>query len=304
MKVVALAGGTGSAKLLRGLHRLDIELTVVANTGDNAWMYGVYVCPDIDIACYSLAGIADPSRGWGIEGDTYESMAYFERLGLETWFRLGDRDLATCIARTHLLRQGATLTEATDRIRKGLAIVHPILPASDRPVETMIDTPAGELGLQEYWVREKGTPKALRVRYKGAPEARATEAVARAIRAAERIVVCPANPVTSVGPMLAIPGFTALLSDARARITALSPMLGGAPFSGPAGKLLKAAGQPPGSRGVAGAYAGFLDALVIHTKDFALKKEIESLGMECILSETKIRSPADETRLARELLEK
>ncbi len=303
MKVVALAGGTGSAKLLRGLYRQDVDLTVVANVGDNIWMYGVYVCPDIDVACYSLAGVADKKKGWGIRGDTFEALAALRRLGAETWFALGDRDLATCLARTGLLRSGKTLTEATLAETKALGLDCPVLPASDDPVETRILTGRGDLHLQEFRVRDGGKPRVSGVTYQGASKARLPRRVEEALEGADRVVVCPANPVTSVGPILAVPGLRRLLTRVRARKVALSPMEGRVPFSGPAGKLMKATGVRPGSAGVVELYRGFLDAIVISNRDSDLKPEIENSGVECILAGTRMNTSADEIRLAGELLE-
>jgi LPPG:FO 2-phospho-L-lactate transferase len=303
MKVTALAGGTGSAKLLRGLASLDVELRVVANVGDNVWMYGAYVCPDVDIACYTLAGVADRSRGWGIEGDTFEALKALSRLGLETWFRLGDRDLAVCMARTEMMRRGMTLTEATESVRKSLGVRIPICPACDSHLETRVSTSKGVMNLQEFWVRDSGEPSVRGVRYKGAASARATEEVNSAILGADRIVVCPANPVTSIGPMLAIPDFARLLRSTAGRVVALSPMAGGHPISGPAGKLLKATGRRPDSVGVAESYSGFLDAIVISKGDSPMRSRIEGLGVECRLSDTLMNGPEDEKRLAEELLE-
>ncbi len=303
MKVVALAGGTGSAKLLRGLARVGDDLTVVANVGDNIWIYGVYVCPDIDIACYTLAGISDPSKGWGIAGDTFGALGALRTLGEETWFALGDRDLGTCLMRTDSLREGATLTEAVDQERRALNVRQRILPATDDPLETRIGTEHGEMHLQEFWVKGGGRPAVRYVRYRGARRARASPAVLSALRGADRIVLCPANPVTSIGPMLAISGFRDALSQTRARVTALSPMKGKGPFSGPAGKLMKARGMGQDSAAVARFYSGFLDAIVISKGDRGLRGEIEALGVECVASDTLISGPRDELRLARELLE-
>jgi LPPG:FO 2-phospho-L-lactate transferase len=302
MKVTALAGGTGSAKLLRGLKSLPIDLTVVANVGDNVWMYGAYVCPDVDVACYTLAGISDVERGWGVRGDTFYSLERLARLGLETWFKLGDMDLAVCLARTEMLRRGGSLTSATERIRRALGAPSPVLPATDHAVETRVETKKGDLHLQEFWVRDRGRPAVLRVRYRGAASSSPTEQVARAVSDADRVVVCPANPVTSVGPMLAVRGFASLLSSTRARVVALSPMSGRRPFSGPAGKLMKAAGRRPDSVGVAEMYAGFLDALLISKGDAGMKRDIERLGVECAVTDTLMSNPRDEARLARELL--
>jgi LPPG:FO 2-phospho-L-lactate transferase len=302
MKVVALAGGTGSAKLLRGLSRLPIDLTVLANVGDNTWIYGVYVCPDVDIATYTLAGISGP-RGWGIAGDTFQVLRGLSRLGMETWFRLGDRDLAVCLDRTEMLRRGRSLTEVTRIIAKSLGVESPILPITDDHLQTRIKTPAGELHLQEFWVRERGRPRAIGVKYEGGRSAKPTPGVAAALSEADRVVVCPANPVTSVGPMLAVTGFRRLLKDTNARILALSPMEGAAPFSGPAGKLLRAVGSLPDSYGVARLYSDFADCLVVSKADAALGEKIRALGMECVTTDTRMKGPSDELRLARVMIE-
>ena len=303
MKVVALAGGTGSAKLLRGLARLPIDLTVVANVGDNFWAHGIYVCPDIDIAVYTLAGIADPARGWGIAGDTFNALAQLGRLGRETWFNLGDKDMALSLMRTELMRNGKTLTEVTRYACDALGAKCVVLPVTDSPVETHVITPLGGLHLQVFWVKERGAPRVTGVRYKGAGSAHPTDEVMAAISAAERVVVCPANPVTSVGPMLAIPRFRALLSKSRARVVALSPMVGGSPFSGPAGKLMRATGSRSDSLGVAQLYSDFLDVLVISKSDGRLRSRIEALGIRSLTDDTSFRDPSDEVRLARVLLE-
>ena len=301
MKVVVLAGGTGSAKLLRGIRALGVDMTVVANVGDNAWVYGVYVCPDVDIACYTLAGISDSAQGWGIQGDTFQVLGLMARAGVETWFTLGDRDLATCLARTQMLRDGRTLTEATEALADKLGVGCAVLPACDEPVQTIISTPRGELNLQEFWVKEKGRPRVLGVRYDGAGRAHPTAKVRDAIREADRVVVCPANPVTSIGPELAVPGFVRLLRSAR-RVVALSPMVGNRPFSGPAGKLMRATGVPPSSLGVARLYSKFADALVIASEDRGMAGEIRALGLDCVPSDILMKGPSDEARVAREVL--
>jgi LPPG:FO 2-phospho-L-lactate transferase len=302
LKVVALAGGTGSAKLLRGLQRLGVELTVLANVGDNIWMYGAYVCPDIDVACYTLAGISDKAKGWGIEGDSFEVLGTLGRLGLETWFKLGDKDLANCLKRTELMRSGASLTDAVAEECRSLGVKDAVLPVTDGPVETRIVTTKGDLHLQEFWVRDGGRPRVTKVQYKGAKAARMTDPARRALEGADRIVVCPANPVTSVGPILAVRGVVHALSGSRARVTALSPMVGAHPFSGPAKKLMKAAGIRQDSVGVAESYSKFLDALIISDKDSNLLTEVESTGVSCTTTDTEMKRPEDETRLAQELL--
>jgi len=239
MKVVALTGGTGSAKLLRGLAHLTKDLVVVANVGDNYWFQGLYVCPDIDIAVYTLAGIADVSKGWGIQGDTFNALDQLAKLGGETWFRMGDKDLATATIRTTMLSSGKTLTEVTSFIQKALGARVPVLPATDSPVETLMDTRAGTMHLQEFWVKNRGLPRVKRVRYRGAEQASPTSQVRRALARADKVVICPANPITSIGPIVAIKGMKTLLSDSGVRVVALSPMVGKGPYSGPAGTLMK-----------------------------------------------------------------
>jgi LPPG:FO 2-phospho-L-lactate transferase len=302
MKVVALAGGTGSAKLLRGLYGLPVDLTAVVNVGDNVWMYGVYVCPDIDITTYALAGIADQARGWGVQGDSFHALGGLSRLGLDTWFKLGDLDLATCLLRARMLREGATLTQATDEIRRAYGVKAEVLPVTDSDVETWLDTSRGVMHLQEFWVREKGRPRVSRVMYRGAGSARATAEVRSAILDADRIVLCPANPVTSMGPILAVPGVARLLAETKAKVVALSPMMGEAPFSGPAGKLLKSMGSRRDSVGVARLYASFLDSILIWAKDSRLAPSIESLGVRCVTTDTLMKGNDDEVRLAKEVL--
>ena len=303
MRVVALAGGTGSAKLLRGLSALDVDLTVVANVGDNFWVHGLYVCPDLDIAMYTLAGLANRRQGWGIEGDTFRTLAQLGQIGEPTWFALGDMDIATQIVRTRMLREGLTLTSVTERLRKAFRVVQAILPLTNDPVETRILTPAGYVHLQEFWVRDRGRPAVRSVAYSGSSQARLSEEVERVIKRADRVVICPANPVTSIGPMLAVPGFSRKLSRTKARVAALSPMVGRVPFSGPAAKLMKAVGMRSDSVGVAQMYSEFLDSLVIDRSDEGVEGEIEELGIRCVPSDTLLTDRSEEKRVAKELLE-
>lgn len=303
MKVVALAGGTGSAKLLRGLASLDVELTVVVNVGDNIWIHGVYVCPDIDIAIYTLAGIANKEQGWGVERDTFATLRQLRVLGQETWFALGDKDLATHLMRTRALREGKTLTEATGEACMAHGLRSRVLPATDSTLETKVLTFEGEMSLQEFWVKRHGRPSVKGVKYHGAAEARPTDEVEESIRRANVVVVCPANPMTSIGPMLAIPGMREALVRASARTSALSPMVGKRPFSGPAAKLMRASRITPDSAGVAAMYVDFLDAIIIDRRDGKMAEEINRLGIRCHLSDTDLTSVTSERRLAKELLE-
>ncbi len=303
MRVVALAGGTGSAKLLRGLATLTSQLTVVANVGDNFWFHGLYVCPDVDIALYTLAGIADEEKGWGVRGDTFKALGQLGGLGEETWFRLGDMDLAASMVRTGLMRAGKSLTQATLRLAKALEVPHPILPATDSAVETWMLTKSGAMHLQEFWVRERGRPRVTKVEYRGARRASPTRQVERALAQADKVVLCPANPITSIGPIVAVNGMRKLLSRSNAEVVALSPMIGARPYSGPAGRLMRQLGLRPDSAGVASLYSGFLDRLVIDRSDLALSEKVAESGVECSAADTRMRSRSDERRIARVLLE-
>lgn len=305
-EVVALSGGTGSAKFLRGLQKVT-GFTAVANVGDNAWFHGLYVCPDIDIVSYTLAGIADAKRGWGIQDDGFKALRQLRRLGGEgTWFKIGDMDLATDVFRTALLNKGKRLTEVTSTIARRLGVPRGarILPATDEHVETHIITAEkGEMHLQEFWVREGGRLTAKDIRYVGARRARATAEVAAAIASAGRIIVSPANPMTSVMPMLSIGGFRELLLKSGARKVAISPMLGDRAFSGPAAGLMAARKLESNSEGVARLYKGLIDAIVIDEADHALCRGIERAGVSCIQTSTLMKSGEDEVRLAKVAME-
>lgn len=303
MRVVALAGGTGSAKLLRGLASLTKDLTVVANVGDNYWFQGLYVCPDVDVAVYTLAGIANELTGWGIRGDSFNVLGQLSRLGEETWFRMGDLDLATAIVRTRMLRSGATLTEATIKIQRALGARARVLPATDSPVETMVSTRMGTLHLQEYWVKNRGRIRVTDVRYRGARKASPTQLVRRALENSDRVVVCPANPITSIAPITAINGMKRILAECRATVAALSPMVGKRPYSGPAGRLMRQLGVRPDSVGVASLYSGFVDKLVIDRSDRSLRERVEEEGVSCVVADTQMKSRSSETEMARVLLE-
>jgi len=299
-RVVVLSGGTGSAKFLRGLQKLS-GFTVIANVGDNAWFHGLYVCPDIDTVTYTLAGIADSRRGWGIQGDEFKTLAQLKRLGAEgTWFNIGDQDMATDLLRTALMREGKTLTEATSAIARGLGVRWwTVLPATDQHVETRIITAEkGEMHLQEFWVKERGRPTPMGVRYSGARRARVTEEVAKSLSHAERVIIAPANPITSVMPILSISGFREALRGSRARKVAVSPMLGESSFSGPAARLMVARGLKPTSEGVARLYRGVIDE-----SDREQASAIEKAGVSCHLTSTLMRSREDEVRLAKVAME-
>ena len=302
--IVALAGGTGAAKLLRGLSRVvdPARLMVVGNTGDDLECWGLHVSPDLDSVTYALAGLLDPVRGWGIRGDTFHCRDAMGRLGRDTWFSLGDRDLATHLCRTELLRGGATLSEATRVIAASLGVRARLCPMSDDPVRTRIRTPDGWLAFQEFFVREKAQPEVCEVVYDGAAAARPAPGLVEALRDAEAVIVCCSNPVTSIGPILAVPGVVDALAATPAPIVAVSPIIGNAPVSGPAGKLLRAWGLAVSALSVAALYAPWLDVLVVDRRDAALVPELARRGVRPIAAETLMTDEAAEAALARAVL--
>jgi len=305
VRLVALAGGTGAAKLLRGLDAL-VEpgaLTIIGNTGDDAPVWGLHVSPDLDTVSYTLGGFIDESRGWGLRDETFRTLGEMVRFGEPTWFNLGDRDLATHLHRTRLLREGRTLTEITTRIARDLGVRHAVLPMSDQPVSTRILGPDGWLTFQEYFVREKTQVEVRQVDYAGAAEARPAPGVLPAIAAADAVIVCPSNPVTSIGPILAVPGILQALEATPARVLAVSPIVGGAAVSGPAGRLMAARGLEVSALGVAAAYAPWLDMLMIDTMDAGLAARLEAGGVCPVVAETIMRGRDEEVALARRVLE-
>jgi LPPG:FO 2-phospho-L-lactate transferase len=310
VRVTAIAGGTGAAKLLRGLVAClpAGDLTIVVNTGDDTEVWGLHVSPDLDTVTYALAGRLDLARGWGLQDETFRCLAAMAELGAETWFNLGDRDLATHLHRTAALRHGAALSSVTADIARRLGVPARILPMSDQPVRTRlrVATARGDetwLSFQEYFVREKAQVEVLEVAYAGAEHARPAPGVREALAEAELIVVCPSNPVTSVGPVLAVPGMVAALETARAPVVGVSPIIGGAAVSGPAGALLRARGLPVSPAGVARAYAPWLGVLLVDRTDQASVPALLAEGVSPVLADIVMRDRADEAALARRVLE-
>lgn len=302
MRLVVLAGGTGSAKLLNGLSQAIDRLTVVSNIGDNIWLHGLYICPDIDIATYCLAGILD-DKGWGIKGDTFNFLYQLSRLGFNTWFKIGDKDLATHIVRTMMLRSGMRLTNVTKFIAKSLGLKHEIIPSSDSEVETHIITDAGELHLQEFWVREGGRPRVYGVKYSGVELAEPSPEAVESILKADRIIICPANPISSIGPILSIKGIKEAMIKSKGKKIAISPIIGTRPLSGPAGKFMEAMKIHVSPLGVATLYKDLIDVFVVDKKDRALCEQIESLGIKCFITNIVMRRSEDQRRLAMKALE-
>jgi LPPG:FO 2-phospho-L-lactate transferase len=305
VRVTALAGGTGAAKLLRGVVALEsaVDLTIVGNTGDDTELWGLAISPDLDTLTYALSGRLDVQRGWGLADETFRCLAAMAELGAETWFNLGDRDLATHLVRTVALRRGEPLSGVTAALARRLGMRARLLPMSDDPVRTRIRTPDGWLSFQEYFVREKALVEVLEVAYVGAASARPAPGVLESIRDADLVLVCPSNPVTSIGPMLAVPGLTTALGATAAPVVAVSPIVGGAPVSGPAGRLMTVRGLPVSPAGVARAYTPWLRTLVLDTRDAALADEVAGLGVTPVLSDTLMTDAERERALARRLLE-
>ncbi len=305
MRLVALAGGTGAAKLLRGLDALvgPGTLGVIGNTGDDALIWGLHVSPDLDTVCYSLGGLIDEGRGWGLRDETFRTLGEIVRFGEPTWFNLGDRDLATHLHRTRLLSEGKTLSEATAKLARDLGVRHAVLPMSDQPVRTRILGPDGWLGFQEYFVREKAQVEVREVDYEGAVSAVPAPGVLDAIAAADAVIICPSNPVTSIGPILAVPGLSHALEITPATVLAVSPVVGGQPVSGPAGRLMAARGLEVSALGVAAAYAPWLDTLLVDTVDAALAPSLEARGVRPIVTDAFMRDREGEIALARRVLE-
>ena len=304
MRITALAGGTGAAKLLRGLARVvdPRELTVVVNTGDDAEIWGLHVSPDLDTVCYTLGDVIDEDKGWGLRDETFHALDQITRFGEAGWFNLGDRDLATHLHRTRLLHAGQSLTAITRRIAQALHVTATVLPMSDQPVRTRILGPDGWLAFQEYFVREKAQVDVRAVSYAGAPRATPAPGVTDALRRADAVLVCPSNPITSIGPILAVPGIVEALQNTRATVVAVSPIVGGAAVSGPAGRLMASAGLPVSATGVARAYGGWLDVLVLDEQDRALADDVRTAGATPVPAPTMMTSREAEVTLARHVL--
>jgi LPPG:FO 2-phospho-L-lactate transferase len=306
--LVALAGGVGAAKFLRGLLRVHDPggVVVVGNTGDDLRMHGLAVSPDLDSVAYTLAGLADEERGWGLAGETWNVGEALVRLGEPGWFALGDRDIATHLLRTRLLAEGATLSAATAEVCRRLGVPVRLLPMSDQRVETRVevDGPDGpeDLGFQEWWVGRQARDPVRRVRFEGVGRARPAPGVLEAIATASGIVLCPSNPVVSIAPILAVPGVRDAIRAAPCRVVAVTPIVGGAPVRGMADRLLPAWGVEVSARGVAGLYAGLADAFVLDAVDAGQAGDVTALGLEAVVVPTLMRTVEDAAALAKAAL--
>ena len=302
-KVLALAGGVGGAKLALGLARTlpPDQLTIVVNTGDDECFHGLHVSPDLDTVMYTLAGLANPETGWGLAQESFHALGMLRRYRAETWFSLGDKDLATHIRRTQLLREGRSLSEVTAELAGCLGIAGPIVPMTDQPVRTVLETDAGDLPMQQYFVKHGSQPRVRSIRYDGAEQALPSPSFAEALKQVGMVVFCPSNPFLSLGPILAIPGVREGLATAPNKI-AVSPIIGGAALRGPAAKIMAELGYPASCVGVARQYQGICDYFLLDQRDAGLSPEIEELGMTPLVAPIIMQSDDDKVALANYVL--
>jgi LPPG:FO 2-phospho-L-lactate transferase len=303
--IVVLAGGVGGARMAHGLQQVlqPGQLTAVVNTADDFKHYGLHVSPDLDTVMYTLGGIADPVNGWGVSGDTRRTLDAIARYGRDPWFLLGDQDFATHILRTERLGDGASLTEVTEELATALGIPTPILPATDDPVATQIQSGDGWLDFQDYFVGRRQADDVLDVRFAGIDRAQANPLALRAVATAESIVVAPSNPIVSIGPILQIPGIREALSSVSAPLVAISPIIGGQALKGPAANMLRTLGHEVSALGVARIYSDLIDGLVIDNADADLAPQIEAIGMQVMVTNAIMGDAADRARFAGEVLD-
>lgn len=304
--IAALAGGVGAARFLTGLTRLvrEEDLSVIVNTGDDIELFGLHISPDVDIVTYTLAGIVDEEKGWGIRGDTFQCLEMLKKHGLDTWFGLGDRDFATHIYRTDRLKQGFTLSQITDEVCRSLALKVKILPMSNDKFETRVTTTDGSMHFEEYFVKKQAKDEVLGVEFVGAATAKPSPGVLEAILDAEVVIVCPSNPIVSIGTILAVNGVRDALKRTKARVVGVSPIVAGLPIKGPADKMLRGLGFEVSAFGVAKLYSDFLDTFVLDAADVSQKERIEKLGLEVKVTNTLMTSLERKVELARVVLGK
>jgi LPPG:FO 2-phospho-L-lactate transferase len=302
--ITALAGGVGASKLLLGLYAEmnPHKLTVIVNTGDDITLHGLKISPDLDIVTYTLAGLVDEAKGWGFRGETFHALKRLAVLGGANWFNLGDRDLATHIHRTAMLSDGKSLTEAAEAIRVALGVKSRILPMCNEPVPTMIETSEEALHFQEYLVQRRAEPMVRGIRFEGVERARPGLGVIEAIREAQHIVICPSNPLISIGPILAVPGIREALRERKKEVIAVCPIVGGKSLKGPSDKMLAQFGHESSARGVAKLYADFTGTFVIDPADKSQADTIRMMGMEVAIVPTVMKTLAQKRTLARAIL--
>ncbi len=302
--ITVLTGGTGGAKFVDGLRQVvpPEQMTLIVNTGDDLLWWGLYVSPDIDSIAYVLSGLLSRERGWGVKGDTFFCLQHMGQLGQPIWFHTGDRDLAVHILRSKLLAEGKTLSEVTAEICDKLGVKARILPMSNSRVETRVGTPIGELSFEEYFVQRWYQDPVESIRFAGAADAEPAPGVIEAILSADVVVLAPSNPITSIGPILAVPGLRDALQKTKGRIAAVSPIVGGEAVAGPAGILMTSQGLPVSIAGVAEAYHDFLDVLVVDVRDAQAAEELRQTGVRVHVAKTIMQTSEDKANLASEVL--
>jgi LPPG:FO 2-phospho-L-lactate transferase len=304
ISIAALAGGVGASKLLLGLYDVvdPARLTAIVNTGDDITLHGLRISPDLDIVTYTLAGVIDPAKGWGFRGETFHALKRLAIFGRVNWFNLGDRDLATHIHRTAMLADGRSLTDAAESIRTALGVKSRILPMSDQPVPTIIESDEGALHFQEYLVKRRAEPIVRGIRFDNVESASPAPSVLEAIRNADRIIICPSNPLISIGPILAVPGIREALRVRRKDVIAVCPIVGGKSLKGPSDKMLAQLGYESSAKGVAKLYADFTAVFVVDPADRSQAEAIQTLDMKVVVAPTVMRTRTDKRKLARALL--
>ena len=300
--ITILAGGSGSVKLVRGFASQRSDINVIVNVGDNYWLYGMYICPDIDTITYGLADLLDHDKGWGIKKDTFGFLRQMEIFGEETWFRIGDRDTATHLTRTNMLKNGKSLSDITKWLCEKFSIEIKLIPVTDNAIETKIITNKGEMHLQEFWVKHRGMDPVEGIEYQGADKARPNPDAVNAIHDSNLIVIAPGNPLTSIGPMLAIKGIRKELAKKKNKVVAVSPVIGHSAISGPAGKYMEAAGMEVSALSIAKMYAQVCSNLVIDTKDRTQTKKIEELNINVHDAKIRMTNKHSEDVLAASIL--
>jgi LPPG:FO 2-phospho-L-lactate transferase len=303
-KITALAGGVGASKLLLGLYEAmdPSDLTIIVNTGDDITLHSLKISPDLDIVTYTLAGIVDSKKGWGFHGETFHTLKRLTVYERPNWFNLGDRDLATHIHRTAMLAEGKSLSQAADSIRTALGVKSRILPMSDEPVPTIIDSNEGPLHFQEYLVKRRAEPVVRGIRFTGVESARPAPGVLEAIATADRILICPSNPLISIGPILAVPGVRDQLRARKEKVFAVCPLVGGKSLKGPSDKMLAQLGHQPTALSVAKLYADFTGTFVIDLADKSQAAAIGALGMKVAILPTVMKTHTQKLNLARAIL--
>ena len=304
MKALALTGGVGGAKLCFGLAQIlePDELRIVVNTGDDDEFHGLYVCPDLDTVMYTLADLSNPHTGWGVRNETFATLSALDRLGQETWFGLGDQDLAVHIVRTKMLREGESLSDITEYLRRRLGVQHPIIPMSDDRVSTTVITDIGDLSFQTYFVRYRCEPTVSSLKFEGSRSARISTGFSESLDSCDTLIFCPSNPYLSVAPILSIPSIRNGIENFKGRRLAVSPIVGGQALKGPAAKILEEMGEDVSCVAVARQYLGLCDTFVIDKMDSHLADDIRSVGMDVLVLNTIMNNNGEKVELARNLL--